>query len=317
MDTLDLTVWPGAYSYAVNTYSRQMQVSEDGLTSWVNIGAEIADTTFTLSGVNGKYVRVVERAFGVGRSEVSISAAVGPVVDLVALPALPMANGTKLVNLSHSFGQRGAFTNNKGVQSGAVRAALPWIRQWDHRFNMDMWYDEGLSWMTSTNRIGGSHSSVGGDHIVAEGGAPGTITRTPWVIARQPGIVYLDIGTNDISSGVGVTSAAHVIDRLDRQLTLLRNAGIWTVIQTITDRGAWPVGDAKQTIVEGVNDWIKAQATRSGVKVCDLTGLGFNYPLFDASLFGGDVLHPNPKGGRAIATALLPILQAMVSPGET
>lgn len=233
------------------------------------------------------------------------------------LPALPMANGAKLLNLSHSFGQRGAFTNNKGVQSGAVRAALPWIRQWDHRFNMDMWYDEALPWMTSTNRIGGSHSSVGGDHIVAEGGAPGTITRTPWVIARQPGIVYLDIGTNDISSGVGVTSAAHVIERLDRQLALLRNAGIWTVIQTVTDRGAWPVGDAKQTIVEGVNDWIKAQATRSGVKVCDLTGLGFNYPLFDASLFGGDVLHPNPKGGRAIATALLPILQTMVTAGDT
>lgn len=233
------------------------------------------------------------------------------------LPALPMAAGTKVLSLGHSFIQRSAFSNNMGVHSSCVRGAMPWVRLADHRFNTDMWYDAGIAWMASGNRIAGSHSGVGGDHVVAEGSAPGTIERTPWVVAREPGIVYLDILTNDISSGVGITSAAHAIARLDRQLTLLRNEGLWTVVQTVTDRGAWPVGDAKQAIVEGVNDWIKAQASRSGVRVCDLTGAGFNYPLFDASLFGSDVLHPNPKGGKKIGGVLLPILQAMVEPGET
>lgn len=233
------------------------------------------------------------------------------------LPALPMATGTKIISLGHSFIQRGAFSNTMGAHTSCVRAAMPWVRLWDHRFNTDMWYDGAIPWMTSSNRLAGSHSGVGGDHLVKEGGAPGTIERTPWIAARRPGIVHLDNGTNDISSGVGVTAAAQVIERLDRQLTLLRNEGIWTVIQTITDRGAWPEGSNKAIIVAGVNEWIKAQAGRTGVYVLDLTSLGFNYPTFDASLFGTDILHPNPKGGRAIASALLPILQAMVSPGET
>lgn len=233
------------------------------------------------------------------------------------LPALPMATGTKILSLGHSFIQRSAFSNNMGVHSSCVRGAMPWVRLEDHRFNTDMWYDADIAWMASGNRIGGSHSGVGGDHLVAEGSAPGTIERTPWVVARNPGIVYLDIGTNDISSGSGVTSAEQVIERLDRQLTLLRNAGIWVVIQTITDRGAWPEGDEHQTMVAETNVWIKAQAGRSGVRVCDITGIGFNYPLFDTSLFGADVLHPNPKGGKAIKGVLLPILQEMVSPGET
>lgn len=317
MDTLDVTVWPGSYPYVVNAYGHQMQVSDDGLTGWADFGPETAGTTFTLSGVNGKYIRVVETAFGIGRSEASISAPVGPVVDLVELPALPMATGAKLMSLGHSFIQRGAFSNNMGVHSSCVRGAMSWVRLWDHRYNTDMWYDASLAWMSGANQIAGSHSGVAGDHLVKEGSAPGTIERTPWIAARQPNIVHLDNGTNDISSGDGVTSAAHVITRLDRQMAMLRNEGIWCVIQTITDRGAWPEGSEKALIVAGVNAWIKAQSGRDGLRVLDITGLGFNYPTFDASLFGSDILHPNPKGGKAIASALLPILQEMVEPGET
>ncbi len=235
------------------------------------------------------------------------------------LPALPLAAGAKVVGLGHSFVQRGGW----GIVSGGkprdlatsnLRAALPWIRLRDNRFNFDMWHDVANN-IGGDNYVTGAFQGYGGDHIVAEGGAPGVIERLPYVVGLAPGIVYLDIGTNDISSAPGA-SVALVTARLDLLLALLRNEGIWTVIQTVTDRGSWAEGSAQATIVAGVNEWIKAQATRDGVRVCDLTAAGFNRPAFDTTLFGGDVLHPNPKGAEGMADILLPILQDMVAAGD-
>ncbi|PZR89632.1 MAG: hypothetical protein DI537_20510 [Stutzerimonas stutzeri] len=235
------------------------------------------------------------------------------------LPSLPMAAGAKVVGVGHSFIQRGGW----GILSGGkprdlsvsnVRGVLPWIRLRDNRFNLDVWHDPTNN-LGTDNYLTGAFQGVGGDHIVTEGGAPGVVARLPYVAALRPGIVYLDIATNDISSAPNV-SVALVVGRLDTLLTLLRNEGIWTVIQTVADRGAWPQGDDRASIVAGVNEWIKAQATRDGVRVADCTELGFNYPTFDPTLFGGDVLHPNPKGGNAMAGVVLPILQEMVAPGD-
>ncbi|PZU83655.1 MAG: hypothetical protein DI528_16485 [Shinella sp.] len=236
------------------------------------------------------------------------------------LPTLPLAAGAKVVGLGHSFIQRGGWAtvaggSPKDLAASIVRGVLPWIRLRDNRFNLDVWHDVNNN-LGNDNYISGAFQGRGGDHIVAEGSAPGTITRTPYVAALRPGIVYLDIGTNDISSGAGMDSPRKLIERLDRQLSLLRNEGIWTVIQTITDRGVWEEGSEKAVIVAGVNAWIKAQAAREGVRVCDLTGSGFNYPGFDATLFGGDIIHPNPKGAERMSGILLPILQSMVSTGE-
>lgn len=236
------------------------------------------------------------------------------------LPALPLAASAKVVGFGHSFIQRGGWAIvadgiPKDLATSIVRGVLPWIRLRDNRFNLDAWYDLNNN-LGNDNYISGAFQGRGGDHIVAEGNAPGTISRTPYVASMLPGIVYLDIGTNDISSGEGMNSPRKLIERLDRQLTLLRDEGIWTVIQTITDRGAWEEGSEKAVMVASVNAWIKAQATREGLRVCDLTGLGFNYPGFDPTLFGGDVLHPNPKGAERMSGVLLPILQSMVSAGE-
>ncbi|ATN32922.1 hypothetical protein ACO34A_03790 [Rhizobium sp. ACO-34A] len=235
------------------------------------------------------------------------------------LPSLPLAAGAKVVGLGHSFIQRGGWGILSGgkardLSTGNARGVLPWIRVRDNRFNLDMWHDLANN-LGTDNYVNGAFQGVGGDHIVAESGAPGVIERLPYVIARGPGIIYLDIGTNDISSAPGA-SVALVSERLDRLLTLCRNEGVWTVIQTVTDRGSWPDGSEKTAIVYGVNEWIKSQAGRDGVRVCDLTASGFNYPMFDTTLLGGDVLHPNPKGGERMATVLLPILQDMVSPGD-
>ncbi len=235
------------------------------------------------------------------------------------LPALPLAAGAKVVGLGHSFIQRGGWgilngSKPRDLSASNVRGVLPWIRLRDNRFNLDLWHDLQNN-LGSDNYVNGAFQGIGGAHIVAENGSPGVIERVPYIVARAPGIVYLDIATNDIASAPGA-SVSLVTARLDRLLYLLRNEGIWTVIQTVTDRGSWAEGSAQATIVAGVNEWIKAQATRDGVRVCDLTAAGFNRPSFDTTLFGGDVLHPNPKGAERMADVLLPILQDMVQAGD-
>ena len=234
------------------------------------------------------------------------------------LASLPMPAGAKVVGFGHSFIQRAGWAISvdgrpRDISTSNVRGVLPWIRLWDNRFNLDVFADADNA-LGKNNALSGAFQGIGGDHIIAEGAVRGTISRTSYVIKRAPEIVYLDIGTNDISSGV--KSADEMIERLGQQLALLRNASIWVVMQTITGRKVWPEGHPKEQIVAAANDWIKAQDGKDGVKVCDLTTAGFNHPGFDTSLFGGDVIHPNPKGAKAMATVLLPILQGMVRAGD-
>lgn len=234
------------------------------------------------------------------------------------LPPLPLQTGAKVMGFGHSFIQRAGWAilvdgRPRDIATSNVRGVLPWIRLWDNRFNLDVFADPANA-LGKDNSLSGAFQGLGGDHIVAEGAVRGTISRTPYVAARSPDIVYLDIGTNDISSGV--KTADELIERLRQQLELLHNAGIWVVIQTITGRKVWPEGHPKQQIIDAANRWIKAQDGKDGVRVCDLRAAGFNHPGFDESLFGGDVIHPNPKGGKAMATVLLPILQGMVKPGD-
>lgn len=230
-------------------------------------------------------------------------------------PDLPLASGAKVLGFGHSFIQRagwGILVNEipRDMNASNARGVLPWIRLWDQRFNLDVFIDPNNN-LGKNNFVSGAFQGVGGDHIVRDGHAPGTLPRTPYVIARAPDIVYLDIGTNDISGGV---NAAELIALLDQQISMLIRSGIWVVVQTITDRKSWPEGHPKQLVVTAVNDWLLSQDGRTGLRICDLTKSGFNYPAFDFTLFGGDVIHPNPKGARAIALTLLPILQEMVKP---
>ncbi len=238
-----------------------------------------------------------------------------------ALPSLPRPSGAKVVGFGHSFIQRAGWATlsddrPRDFASSNVRGVLPWIRLRDPRFNLDVWHDTANN-LGGDNFMTGAFQGIGGEHISNHENTRGTISRTPYLLSLGPDIVYLDIGTNDISSGAGgKMTTAIMIERLDLQLKLLRDKGIWVVIQTITDRGEWPEGSPRQQIVADTNAWIKAQASRNGVKVCDLTADGFNYPAFDAALFDSGQVHPNPTGAEKMASVLLPILQAMVSPGS-
>jgi len=253
-----------------------------------------------------------------------------PVANLLAqetkpLPRLPLQPGAKVVGFGHSFIQFGANAIMPGMmgEERNARGVLNQVAMLDQRFNLDIFATPDNPGFTGTNALSGAHQGIGGGHLMSTPHALGTLERTPYVLARYPQIVYLDIGTNDITSGVGGSygtnrNAAAVIAALDTQINRLTEAGVFVVIQTVAFRFDWPQTDmdspkSRFTILNQVNDWIKAQAGRPGIQVCDTTAIDGTQTA-DRELFGPDGIHPAPILARKRAETLLPILRAMVSP---
>jgi lysophospholipase L1-like esterase len=238
------------------------------------------------------------------------------------LPALPLAIGTKVMAVGHSQIQRSWFALPSGGQArggtdSLVRGVLPWVRFLDPRFRIEVFPSSGNPFVAdiSSNALDGAAQAIGGDRLTMFANSnPGVLARLAYAIGRAPGIIYINIGSNDINSN-GWTSAAPIIAQLDLALRQVRQAGIWCVLQTDFPRGqaAWPDGDIRHTMLEDLNAWIVAQAGREGVMVCDTRAL-FGSPV-DLTLLSNDQIHLNPKGARAVAGVLLPILQSMVTVG--
>jgi lysophospholipase L1-like esterase len=196
----------------------------------------------------------------------------------------------------------------------------------DRRFNLDTFFDAHIPdtrtpW--ASNAVSGAQQGIGGDHLFAIGKSPGTINRTPYVIARQPQIVVLDVGANDLNSGVGGpyggdNHAGAIIAGLDRQISLLTKAGLWTVVCTLAWRFDYHEGDARLDTIQKVNNWIVAQAGRTGVKIHDRRALNGTpsavHGTLDHAVIGPDGVHPTNHGAREDAKLLLPILRSMVLP---
>jgi len=241
------------------------------------------------------------------------------------LPRLPLPVGTRIVGLGHSFIQRGGYSGRNNGSNGvdyAARGVLSQIRNLDPRFGIEYFAAGNLPWpgQSGANSLTGSMQGIGGDHLLAIWRAPGTINRTSYVLSLAPGIVYLDVGSNDIASGVGGPfgsdgSARAVIAALDRQIGLLTRAGVWVVVQTLAWRD-WAPGkpaDPRYAATLAVNAWIRAQVGRAGVRICDTVAID-GTAARDAAAFSPDGVHPNALGAARRAAILLPILQQMVAP---
>jgi lysophospholipase L1-like esterase len=251
------------------------------------------------------------------------------------LPALPLATGAKVVGLGHSFLGRGSYsrylasqTATNGLQGSDETALgyLYYIKAVDGRFNLDLFADGAVPWSppSSGRAVTGSQHGLSGDHLLYGGASlPGTIARSPYALARQPQIAVLDIGTNDISSGLlgrGDNDAPSIIGQLDRQIGLLTDAGVWVVVKTVAWRFDWPAGDSRLATITAVNDWILAQSARAGVKVWDTTMIDGTASTSHGSgvtdRIGADGVHPTAYGAGVLANSLLPILKDMVTAGE-
>ena len=290
------------------------------------------------SDVAGWTIKVGATASAVGVIDVVLSevdpvdAAKSRVVPLriwvnKALPALPLAVGAKVIGFGHSQIQRGWFSmtgspggvlEHQGKSDSIVRGVLPWVKLMDARFNADVIADPNNPFRPLValrdDMLSGAAQAIGGDGFQLDFATqPGFLARAAYVIARAPSVVYFHGGSNDLNSG---RKAAVVVVELDAMLRQFRQAGIYVVLQTNPTRAfsAWPAGDARRDELHLLNDWIKAQAGRSGVYVSDATDLFADPP--DPALLLDDGIHFSPLGAYAVAQRLLPVLQGLVSPGS-
>lgn len=242
------------------------------------------------------------------------------------LPALPLPTGAKVVGFGHSQVQRGWFSvtgspggilEHQGKSDSLTRAVLPWIALMDARFNLDVLDDLNNPFRPLADlrddMLNGAAQAIGGDSFrYASAISPGFLTRAAHVTDRAPQIVYFHGPSNDIAAFRSANDVAADCDTLLRQM---RQAGCYVVLQTNPTRSfaSWPQGDVRRAELHKLNDWIKAQAGRPGVFVCDTTDLFADPP--DPSLLL-DGVHFSPLGAYAVAQRLLPILQSLVAPGS-
>jgi lysophospholipase L1-like esterase len=247
----------------------------------------------------------------------------------VPLPALPLAAGAKIAAFGHSFvglGAQQAYLASQAATNGHQgfyqqgRAAISWVANRDGRFNIDMFSDLANPFFAPNSfaAFNGAMQGKSGETLTPDPSNtvafPGTLTRTDYVIARGPAVVYLDIGYNDITKFL--KPIAGIIADYDLQVKRLTDAGIYVILQTLSWSNIWAAGDSRYADVDTLNTWIVAQAGRNGVRVCNTLALDGPASGIAATMFV-DGLHPQPKLMALRAEILLGILQSMVQPGET
>lgn len=258
-----------------------------------------------------------------------------PVVqDGIPLPALPLAAGAKIMGLGHSFIGLGAaqtYTAGQTATNGHTgfyengRTVLSWIKAADGRFNIDMFAELNhpffapVSFAAFSGAMGGKSGDCLNPVAGLEAQFPGTLARTDYALSQKPDIIYIDIGYNDI---VRNRTLAEILADFETQVQKITKAGVYVILQTLSwtstltddpvnDNPAWP------GILDGINAWILAQQGRKGVFLCNTLALDGPLSGVAPALFDIGGLHPLPPLMAKRADILLPILQAMVSAGET
>jgi lysophospholipase L1-like esterase len=239
------------------------------------------------------------------------------------MPHLPLQAGARMIGLGDSMVRVNHAAPGSTQMSSYGVGQLVWARALDPRFVFDTWPVDHDP--VGNRGFNGANQGVDGDHTVAvRGGVPGVLSRIPYVLARKPAIVYLQVGTNDINSH---ETAASVEWHLDQILHQLRAANVWVVLSTIWPRvtaggvAPWPVGDQRWRTRNAVNTWINAQRGRDGVRVVDP-----NPSLIDKVAPSGeeewrpgysiDGVHPAPPAAYSAARAIDAVLVEMISSGS-
>jgi lysophospholipase L1-like esterase len=261
-----------------------------------------------------------------------------------SLPSLPLPAGSKVMVFGDSLSgwnhSAGEYVNG-GVTTGAASTRMSglFVTAWaaDPRFNFDAWYDPADPWRAQVglpNRgFGGANQGIFGDHLVNAPNTPGgtgIVTRVRYALSRGPALVWINAGTNTISScdwpTQGVTGsescrASYITARLDGIVRQFTSRGVWVILSTLYPRGDWTTGDARHETLRQVNAWVRAQNGRAGVRVMDPYDAlvapddpdGVRGELFEE---GAQGVHPNPAGAWAIYRGYLkPLLDAMIAPG--
>lgn len=166
-----------------------------------------------------------------------------------------------------------------------------------------------------TPNVIGQNAGVGGDTTT------GMLARLETdVIAKNPDIVFIHAGTNDITAGA---SFATITGNLNTLYSTLLTKGILVVAIPIYPRGSgsnW-ASSAQRNLHHAVNHWIRDKAlSTQGMILVD----GTPYMTDPASSTGDvrtdftiDGLHPSPLGGFYVGEAAYKVFKEITRPAAT
>ncbi len=325
MNTLEITVQPATYNVVPASISRQMQVSDDGSTGWVDIGSPFSGTKFTLGTLTGKYLRVIETAMAESTPIATTSAAMGPVVVFVALPGIPLAAGALLGATGDSYIAYNNIDFSANIPDTAAGRAgfnigiglIEWVKRLDPRFRADQWFDPTSPLGLNTS---GFNNAKSADHLAFSGAGflGGIVPRLDAFLLGDFKAMIFEGGSNAISSGDdGQSSLRYLITKFDEGLAKIRKAGKLAIVVKVPYRGDWPAGDDRHARRIAFNAWIATQSTRDGiVAVVDLDTVLAPGGVPDTTMYLDDKIHQSPKGARAIGEdILLPVIRSLFSAG--
>ncbi|MEV6836666.1 SGNH/GDSL hydrolase family protein [Streptomyces sp. NPDC051133] len=166
-------------------------------------------------------------------------------------------------------------------------------------------------------RLNGSGSAVqgvadegiAGNKVLADGAGQSALRRLDRDVLSQPGVrtILLFEGVNDLKAHTGVT-AADLIAGYREIIRRAHAAGVCVVAATVGPFKGWPEWDqAAESVRQEVNHFLRTSRDADAVTDFDRT-LRSPYdperlsPAYD----GGDHIHPNDRGMRALADTVAP-----------
>ncbi|MYX98711.1 SGNH/GDSL hydrolase family protein [Streptomyces sp. SID486] len=158
---------------------------------------------------------------------------------------------------------------------------------------------------------GVANEGISGNKVLADGLGQAALHRLDRDVLSQPGVrtVFLFEGVNDIKAHTGVTAADLVAGY--RELTRRVHArGKCVVVATVGPFKGWPDWDpAAEAVRQEVNRFLRGSGRREFDAVTDFDRVlrsPYDRERLLPFLDGGDHLHPNDRGMRALAGAVDP-----------
>jgi lysophospholipase L1-like esterase len=156
---------------------------------------------------------------------------------------------------------------------------------------------------------GVGNEGISGNMLLADDAGQSALHRLDRDVLSQPGVrtVFLFEGVNDIKAHTGVT-AADLIAGYQDLARRVHAAGRCVVVATVAPFKGWYEWDpAAEAVRQEVNRFLRGSADFDGVTDFDHTLRNpYDPERISPSLDGGDHLHPNDKGMRALADAVDP-----------